>query len=137
MTQEDKELLLRDLSARLPYGVFVKVIDHNDKAYTSNERLLVIENVRTDCEGVPFLFKVTNVYTPVDITEIKPYLRPMSSMTEEELAEWQFELDMDIDGYCIPSYPALDWLNTHHFDYRGLIEKGLALEAPEGMYKTE
>ena len=140
MTQSNKDLLLKDLCARLPYGVKVN-IKHEEygnligivyAVYPDENRIIVDElskaiatqNVR--CGG--FL---------LDECEIKPYIRPMSSMTEEELAEWQFELDMDIDGYCIPSYPALDWLNAHHFDYRGLIKKGLALEAPEDMYKTE
>lgn len=63
---------------------------------------------------------------------IKPYLRSMSSMTEEE--EKQFQ---DVNLYELPyMVEGLDWLNAHHFDYRGLIEKGLALEAPEGMYNS-
>ena len=58
---------------------------------------------------------------------LEPYLRPMSSMSEEEYQEF---------GYDVLRYTPreFDWLNAHHFDYRGLIEKGLALEAPEGMY---
>ena len=85
-----------------------------------------------------------------------PYLRPMSSMTEEEreelehLSEEYFgkALDKQIQESlsssnrneskileCIASSVIVDWLNAHHFDFRGLIEKGLALEAPEGMYK--
>ena len=61
-----------------------------------------------------------------------PYLRPMSSMTEEERKEYQ--AFFNYDGVEYPE-EYIDWLNAHHFDYRGLIEKGLALEAPEGMYK--
>ena len=70
------------------------------------------------------------------IEEIKLYLRPMSSMTEEESTtyEYSFLYSNDLRIYA-EEY--IDWLNAHHFDYRGLIEKGLALEAPEGMYKTE
>ena len=67
-----------------------------------------------------------------DDIELKPYLRPMSSMTEEEEKEFQeIKLSYHFDE---DSYILLDWLNAHHFDYRGLIEKGLALEAKEGMY---
>lgn len=94
---------------------------------------------------------------------LRPYLRPMSSMTEEEKEEYRKLSDEVIGSYgpynwefiahcvrlgikpgnpheCIDEYvdmDAIDFLNAHHFDYRGLIEKGLALEAPEGMYKTE
>ena len=77
-----------------------------------------------------------------------PYLRPMSSMTEEEkdklytAMDWYGRIDengnVDTKGqdkvYRETFYDYTDWLNAHHFDYRGLIEKGLALEAPEGMY---
>ena len=78
---------------------------------------------------------------------IRPYLRPMSSMTEEEFKKWRKLVDLrreptkDIFDTAILSFKNIDevtdWLNSHHFDYRGLIEKGLALEAPEDMYKTE
>ncbi len=63
--------------------------------------------------------------------EFKPYLRPMSSMTKEELKEYENARD---DWY--DDLKTYDWLLAHHFDYRGLIEKGLALEAPERMYKN-
>ena len=59
----------------------------------------------------------------------------MSSMTEEEYKEWRTLNDLiTIDGVLVIDATQIDWLNAHHFDYRGLIEKGLALEAPEGMY---
>ena len=65
---------------------------------------------------------------------LRPYLRPLSSMTEEEkFMYFQLSECKSIGGKA----EFIDWLNAHHFDYRGLIEKGLALEAPEGMYKTE
>ena len=64
---------------------------------------------------------------------IKPYLRPMSSMTEEELKELNIIFDNCDTEYRVE---AQDWLDAHHFDYRGLIEKGLALKAPEGIYKN-
>ena len=74
-----------------------------------------------------------------EVEEVKPYLRPMSSMTEEERKEyfltWEEEpLERRVH---IPSISTNDWLNEHHFDYRGLIPMGLALEAPKDMYKTE
>ena len=65
---------------------------------------------------------------------IKPYLRSMSSMTEEEVDEFT-QFDVYANGeYIMPNYEVIDWLNAHHFDYRGLIKKDLALEAPKGMY---
>lgn len=66
------------------------------------------------------------------VVECKPYLRPISSMTEDE--EKQFQ---DVNLYELPyTVEGLDWLNAHYFDYRGLINDGLALEAPQGMYKN-
>ena len=64
-----------------------------------------------------------------------PYLRPMSSMTKEERKIYM-EIGSHLCGEIVAK-TMIDWLNEHHFDYRDLIEKGLALEAPEGMYKTE
>ena len=116
MTQEEKQLILKDLCARLPYGVKVHIT--HDWFYEEIEPY----DRRLDCDVIKHLR--ANEYT------VKPYLRPMSSMTEEEYQEF---------GYDVLRYTPreFDWLNAHHFDYRGLIEKGLALEAPEGMYKTE
>ena len=112
MTQEEKQLLLKDLCARLPYGVKFQGEDSN--VYT----LDAANYFALQVEGVVF----------------KPYLRPMSSMTEEECTKKE-EL---FGSYILDNNPAyIDWLNTHHFDYRGLIEKGLALKAPKGMYKNE
>jgi hypothetical protein len=67
----------------------------------------------------------------------KPYLRPMSSMTKEEKEEYDalFYIHSDGETYC-ENWEWVDWMNAHHFDYRGLIEKGLVLPAPEGVYKT-
>jgi hypothetical protein len=127
MTQEEKQLLLKDLCVRLPYGV--KILD-----------------IPANVVGDLFLVSTTDTveYEPADETNndnwtqtlynIKPYLRPMDSMTEEEKEELYQKTGFRIDD-CILGISAIDWLNEHHFDYRGLIEKWLALEAPEGMYK--
>ena len=144
MTQEDKELLLRDLCARLPYSLCVQdeygeidYVNYNDVHFA-------------------------NYFDSILNGKVKPYLRPMSSMTEEEAKELSilcditdvlsikitdeyidFEVD---DGFSsietkiiwfndiISSIEIFDWLNKNHFDYRGLIEKGLANEASEEMY---
>ena len=144
MTQKDKELLLKDLCARLPYHPILKWTNISDGSSINGEL--------KDLSEVTLFF-----ISQSETTEVKPYLRPMSSMTEEEfesLKKWtrlefdQLELTEWDNGYKtlefylneIPSYVVVevfDFLNTHHFDYRGLIEKGLALEAPEGMYRTE
>ena len=120
MTQEDKKLLLKDLCARLPYGVQCEMGGAKYGPYTFGGG---DHDVRDLFDGRLF----------------KPYLRPMSSMTEEEVEEY-FMIDARThldNGKEVPNMDEIDWLNAHHFDYRGLIEKGLALEAPEGMYKTE
>jgi hypothetical protein len=88
--------------------------------------------------------KVKNQTVPLNYIYIKPYLRSMSSMTEDEkkeyrktqITKWIKSVDCTNGGYYVhrDTLKTFDWLNKHHFDYRGLIEKGLALEAPEGMY---
>lgn len=120
--RKNNKLLLQDLSARLPYGVVVK-IDYGDIHYG-----LVVLN-RLDAEKKIAIF---NFDVPIEYC--KPYLRPMSSMTEEEREEYHKLCDKYYDIY-FDSVESIDWLNAHHFDYRGLIENGLALEASVDMYK--
>ncbi len=117
MTQEDKKLLLKDLSARVPYGVKIE----------GYELPCIILN----SDWLHFM------YTHQEFAIRRPYLRPMSSMTEEEKTEYRNIAPGITWNYGIqfPAANKIDWLNAHHFDYRGLIEKGLALEALDGMYK--
>ena len=124
MNKEDKELLLQDLCARLPYGVKVKF---------AIPTLLV--SVRNDRDGIKVITESTYSEHIYNIEDIKPYLRPMSSMTEEEEKEY---MNIDNRSYScpmayahIPALDRIDWLNAHHFDYRGLIEKGLAIAVTE------
>ena len=136
MEKEDKQLLLKDICGRLPYNcrVFYEYVD--------------------DLDGKTYGYSLTlNTWCIDEFVAnkavIKPYLRPMSSMTEEELAELAYKVfqqpDIDIvkrwvlENKLYPSIegnPAMviDWLNKRHFDYRGLIEKGLALEASSETY---
>ena len=122
MTQEEKQLLLKDLCARLPYGVMVKECDGVKE---NNNKLLDID-MFDECINYDYI-----------IEDIKPYLRPMSSMTEEECKELGDVMFNFINSETYYTHKQIDWLNAHHFDYRGLIEKGLVLEAPEDMYKTK
>ncbi len=128
MTQEEKDLLFKDLSARLPYHVRVKIwID-----YGTEEGILDLEHNYADVLLHAFYYN--------KIKKIKPYLRPMSSMTEEEAGEYN-DLVNELSEYnCQPEQSAnkmINWLLAHHFDYQKLIEKGFAIEAPEGMYNTK
>lgn len=126
MTQEDKNLLLKDLCARLPYKV--KGIITYDKSNTT----FTVEGIDNN---VLHLSDAEECY----VEDFKPYLRPMSSMTSVEVLEYislkESIVASDDMTYYFETYESIDWLNAHHFDYRGLIEKGLALEAPENMYK--
>jgi hypothetical protein len=127
MTQEDKELILKDLSARLPYRVKCSF------RYSIKSKILREDN---NFELTPTLYDIFTCKRE-DEDYIKPYLRPMSSMTKEEKEEYDSKrkhICDEYNRYCFDTVESIDWLNAHYFDYRGLIEKGLALEAPEGMY---
>ena len=130
MTEQEKQLLLKDLCARLPYIENWVQFEGKDWIVTGygHGRVSLLPSLVSSAVGPCPL-----------VEEVKPYLRPMSSMTEEEKIEWDAEYAYNINSYPYEQYLAemIDWLNTHHLDYRGLIEKGLALEAPEEMYKTE
>lgn len=108
MTQEQKELLLKDLCARLPYGIKLLCPDAFG-GYTSILEEIDIYNWIKDSEGYIY-----------EITEVKPYLFPIESMTDEQSSEF-----MNIQL----GYPSVDWFNKNHFDYRGLIPMGLAEDA--------
>ena len=137
MTQEEKELVIKDLCGRLPYGVIVQVNDGLRGTY--DRRLVQVFCDRVSCS--------VNVCNPLKecicIDSVKPYLRPMSSMTEEEKTELRLEQlkdeglfaeclmkckngDDSMRGKVIPQFAA-DWCDKKHFDYRGLIPKCIAL----------
>lgn len=130
MKKEDKDLLLRDLCARLPYGVKVNT-PYNDA------NLIGIVKSKGFIKDIVYVDVVTDKQT-YPIKYIKPYLRPMSSMTEEEKETWRLICSMSgYDMNEVDANAAVDWLNANHFDYRGLIPRGLALPAPKGMYKLK
>ena len=113
----DKELLLKDLCVRLPYNVICQVEFKENGKY--NSKVMLLSGIFTD--EAYFTTKSGSIYS----NEYKPYLFPLSSMTKEQEKEWLYTLSSD---YNI-TYDTVDWLNKNHFDYRGLIEKGLAIDA--------
>ena len=122
MKKEDKDLLLKDICARLSYGVIVEIISYGQETLKPWVGKLSCKDL--DC----FIHDVA-------YRSIKPYLRPMSSMTEEERKDWRGKVLMSPKTVFSDKMDILyDFCNEHHLDYRGLVEKGLALEAPEGMY---
>ena len=130
MTKEDKELLLKDLCARVHYNnTRFKIGDYSDYKLIgiviTDEHPIKVEVIEN---GISYKVEVSAV-------SVKPYLRPMSSMTEEEEIEYDatFVTIKMSDGHydSTMTYKSFDWLNAHHFDYRGLIEKGLAIEVTE------
>ena len=138
VTQEEKDLLLRDISGRLPYGL---IIEHNGNL-SKLDTIFICDNISVSSTSMD-----SEIFYNLNLDEFKPYLFPMSSMTEE-----QYELlrESGILSNCSHSYEyvnphihgvsfifkefktysleLIEWLNKNHFDYRGLIEKGLAID---------
>lgn len=140
MTEEEKKLLLKDLCARLPYGV--KAYIEHDTFYDEIEPYDGMVNTNT-----------INDLLHNEKLEVRPYLRPLSSMMQGEWEEMtaliypygrvnlnnknELLLWLSVEGNDMPIMlmdNVFSWLNEHNFDYRELIEKGLSLEAPKGMY---
>ena len=132
MTQEDKELLLKDLCARLPYGVIVSTLKGNGHLCSINQTIFGNEY------GVNIKATKRDYFNDNEC-DIKPYLRPLSSMTKEEDKEWQYYKNAIVESCDERLEERIsklhDWFAAHHLDFRGLIPKGLAIEAPEEMYK--
>ena len=129
MTQEEKDLLLKDLCARLPYGIKAFYYEAEEERETWDE---------IECVTLDGYVDIGQYSLPIE--RIKPCLFPLSSMTEEQYNEF-FSYYHNIEmaevkssgDYLKAAYISDDakysWLNSHHFDYRGLIEKGLAIDA--------
>ena len=137
MTQNDKDLLLKDLCARLPYGVKFAC---NNTIYTAKG----LDTIVTDEGDWEYAVTAKGV-TPIEIDLIKPYLFPLESMTEEQYYEMQSISGEDCLNHMelekawrnnshfnhLPLYQhkVIEFFHKHHFDYRGLIPMGLAIDA--------
>ena len=132
MTQEDKDLLLKDLCGRVPYRVKCKYDDR-----------LIVNTLSVDFfwEKIEGYERYVNCTRKYDIENIKPYLFPLSSMNEEQkktlkvMCDWNDE-EADAQSilvlyqkHFVMKSDVIDWLHKNHFDYKGLIEKGLAIDA--------
>jgi len=119
MIKENKELLIKDLCARLPYNVICQVEFKENGKY--NSEVMLLSGIFTD--EAYFTTKGGSIYS----NEYKPYLFPMSSMTEEEKLMYEgLMIGTDNISYMLD---VIDWLNAHHFDYRNLIQMNLAIDA--------
>ena len=142
MTQEEKDLLYKDLCARLPYGVKVRVTPVTELKHLTYDAKLF--NINTN--NIFGVITDDNVkYIPHNVEEVKPYLFPLSSMTEEQKKEledmgWSFDnFEINNINECLGTYreyvshsdcfTLIDWCNKNHFDCRGLIPMGLAVDA--------
>lgn len=117
MKQEDKELLLRDLCARLPYCIKASYYGADEECETWDE-----------VDGVAFDYVEIGQYS-LPIERVKPYLFPLSSMTDYQKSDYQFITERWMNDPSHSISDSIDWLNKNHFDYRGLIPMGLALDA--------
>ena len=117
MTQEDRQILLKDLSSRLPYGVRYRRFAWDDKR---EEECISAKIYSISPDGY-----VRNYHEDESdyIDNVRPYLFPLSSITKKTLEELSAYIDIK------NAYVAVEFFNSHHIDYRGLIEKGLAIDA--------
>lgn len=154
MMQEDKELLLKDLCARLSYGIIINTGDEDLKLDRQHQGIGIL--YPEDCSdefnkrnnNASFYITISGCYYG---EEIKPYLRPMSSMTQDECTQLFMLLPKSYTVYpeeihnvnklikILPEHIEIitDFYNSHYLDWRGLIPMSLALEAKEGMYNIK
>jgi hypothetical protein len=126
MKQEEKELLLKDISGRLPYGLIVQI------------SLFRNDGIKRDIDLDPHVTE--NIWEIIDKYHALPYLRPMSSMTEEERKEYKHLVAFSGSSNGAANF--VDWLNKKMFAYRTIDDKdmfklGIALKALDDMYKIK
>ena len=131
MTQEDKILLIKDLSSRLPYSVHVQ----HTSGFSGTLYNISMHHKYDKNDNVYDIICYTDFFGDGDsitIEHFKPYLFPLSSMTEEQkmfLKKQNWCIAISTSGTVETTIEGIDWLNKNHFDYHGLIEKGLAIDA--------
>ena len=133
MTQEEKDLLLKDLCSRLDTNLVCSIYRTDDEGVGYRDEIL-----HGYCKGdiwYEFYFREDCSIGIDNVSKIKPYLFPFSSMTEEQKRELDnlveesvFQILHSEDGNPQPQIP-MDWYNKNHFDYRGLIPMDLAIDA--------
>ena len=130
MTQEEKDLLLKDLCARLSYGVKCQI---QEDEHTYIGTLCRVEIDKKNGHLLDFVESINYLDCQFYISEVKPYLFPLSSMTEEQIQELESLMEVTTipkwGEVLSPTPEYYDWLNKNKFDYRGLIPKGLANDA--------
>ncbi len=137
--ENTKKIFDADISARIPYRLHCCVYNFDREVWVEDD-ILYNYDLGGNCQTLKIL---NERGACLMYYQIRPYLRSMSSMTEEEREDWYRQSKVDYDCEFKPEptlspehcYLSVDWLNKYGFDYRGLIPMGLALEAPEGMYK--
>ena len=125
MIQEDKSLLLKDLCARLPYGV--KMID--TEPYSAEHNPILTLSYISEDNGIGC--RAGKGFMATSLGSIKPYLFPLSSMTEEQkmfLKQQNWCIAISTSGTVETTIEGIDWLNKNHFDFRNLIDKNLAID---------
>lgn len=127
---EDKDLLLKDLCARLPYGVKILVPSWDEREMEYIDKVDVLYSVNGD----EYIKSINEDYD-FNLEDIKPYLFPLSSMTEEQKKEFDQLLELELKAISDEIDPTqttafeVDFYNKHHLDWRGLIPKRLAIDA--------
>jgi hypothetical protein len=130
LTLKDKQLLLSDLCARVPYGVKAQVLNYVEPQVVTSVKFNMMDCTIERDSVIKHVFTGNDQY-------VKPYLRSMSSMTEDELLKLESFKMRAINSINLQnSVNYVKWLIEKHFDYQGLIPKGLALEATPDMYNN-
>ena len=129
MTLEDKKLLIQDVMARLPYGTKFDLNGIRGSIHQTNIYTLYKGN---DINNYICSVDFFGDGNPIDIEHFKPCLLPLSSMTDEQYNEFtDMGYSVTERWWSMANYHQIEWLNKNHFDYRGLIEKGLAINAAD------
>ena len=123
MTKKEKDLLLKDLCARLPYGVKCQIKEFGEKFFT-------LKSINIDYENghlLTFEEKINGLPVEVYLSEVKPCLFPVSSISEEQRKEMQFLMVQDVYGILYHTIESYNYFNKNHLDTHGLILMGLGI----------
>ena len=131
LSEEDRILLTRDMSSRIAFGLRVDL--DLDKGFIATLNKLDVQPLYDHSNTVKRVYSfVDELDCYFDINRVRPILKKMGNIEQRDLDDYRkytSNQDATIDDILrMDRLETFEWLTSRFFDFRGLIEKGLAID---------